>query len=240
MTRRPSSNGGGTSRRAGAPLAAIFDVDGTMVDNARYHERAWIELAARRGRPIDGGFYRERLHARTNDVIVRTLFGPGSPEDLIRTVGREKEALYRELFRPVMKETPGLTAFLEALAASGVPCGAASNSPRENVDMVLDGLGIRKFFRVAIDADQGLPGKPAPDVLLAVAGKLGVQPEECIVFEDSASGFAAAGNAGMPYVAVAHGAAEGDLARATGARAVWRDFRSIDPGALRGAASTGA
>jgi len=210
------------------PLAAIFDVDGTMVDNARYHERAWIELAGRRGRPIDGEYYRKNIHARANDLIVRTVFGEGCSAEFVRTVSREKEELYRETFRPAMKDTPGLTGLLEALSARGIPCAAASNSPKENVDMVLDGLGIRKFFRAVVDADQGLRGKPAPDLLLAAAERLGVPPESCVVFEDSASGFAAADNAGMPYVVIAHGATAEDRSRATNALAMYPDFRSID------------
>ena len=118
------------NRKTQSDWAAIFDVDGTMVDNARYHEAAWVELGRRHGFPITPEFYRQHIHARSNDRNIRTLLGESACEEDIRRLGDEKEQIYRDRFGAVMKEIAGLTNLLAALSAEGVACGAASNSPK--------------------------------------------------------------------------------------------------------------
>jgi len=157
-----------TSSQTDAALAAIFDVDGTMVDNAAYHQAAWIELCQRLGKPITPAYYTTHIHARSNELIVTTLFGEDCSPKFIAQVSRQKEQLYRDLYRPVIREIPGLTNLLIALQARGVPCAAASNSPKANVDMVLDLLDIRKYLQAVVDRDQVARGKPHPDLLLTV------------------------------------------------------------------------
>lgn len=219
----PARPGGGS-----APFAAIFDVDGTMVDNARYHETAWIELCRQRGRPITPDYYRRNMHARSNERIVRVLFGEACSSETVAAISRQKEELYREMFRPVIREVPGLTRLLQRLRERGVPCAAASNSPRENVDMVLDELRLRDCFAAVIDVDQVARGKPDPELFLTAAGRLGFPPERCIVFEDSASGFEAARRAGMTCIAIAGGSTAEDREQTASVRAVFSDFRCVD------------
>ncbi|HDS85215.1 MAG TPA: hypothetical protein ENN97_08490, partial [Phycisphaerales bacterium] len=93
----------------------VFDVDGTMVSNTAYHRQAWFELCARYDIPMTHEAYHAKIHARSNDKIVPNLFGPEVDEGFIRKIELEKESLYQELFRPVMRETPGLTDLLTAL-----------------------------------------------------------------------------------------------------------------------------
>ena len=189
------------SGQASANWGVIFDVDGTMVDNAQYHEGAWTELGVRYGKSITAEFYREHIHAHTNDSIVRTLFGDVSSEQIAK-ISDEKEIIYRASFGPVIKEIGGLTNLFKALKNDAVPCGAASNSPEANVDMVLDELNLRQYLDVVINNDQVERGKPDPEILLAAAAGLGIQPERCVVFEDSISGFKAARCAKMPCIAI--------------------------------------
>ncbi len=179
----------------------IFDVDGTMVDNTEYHRAAWVELGARYNKSITGEFYREHIHAQTNDSIVRAIFGNVSNETIDK-ISSEKELIYRESYRPVIKEICGLTNLLKSLKSEAVPCAAASNSPKGNVDMVLDELDIRRYFDVVINNDEVSKGKPDPEVLLTAAAQSGLPPEKCVVFEDSVSGFRAAANARMPFIAI--------------------------------------
>ena len=110
--------------------AVIFDVDGTMVDNAAYHENAWIELGRRYDLGITRAFYRANIHSRSNDKNVKILFADKATPEMIERIAEEKETIYRDSFRPVIKEIDGLGDFLQALRAEGVPCAAASNSPR--------------------------------------------------------------------------------------------------------------
>jgi HAD superfamily hydrolase (TIGR01509 family) len=213
--------------------AAIFDVDGTMVDNARYHEAAWVELGRRHGFGITPEFYRQQIHARNNDRNIRILLGESASEADIRHLGDEKEQIYRETFRPVMAEIPGLTVVLKALTAEGVACAAASNSPKANVDMVLDGLSIRPYFRIVLDRDRVRIGKPDPEMFLWISAELSIEPRRCVVLEDSASGFLAAQRAGMVCIAIAYGADLNDIRLAENLAAVHQDFTTITPDLLR-------
>ena len=211
-----------------ATWAVIFDVDGTMVDNVQFHQQAWIELGKRHDIPIDDSYYRTHIHARSNDRIVRTLLGDGATPQAIDKYGSEKETIYRETFRPHAKEIPGLTALLKDLAANSIPCAAASNSPKGNVDMVLEELGIAGYFDFIIDNDQVTKGKPNPEILLTCAEKLALPPSRCIVMEDSLSGFKAAQNAPMPYIVITTGADEKDFPHATNAKAFHQNFTTIN------------
>jgi HAD superfamily hydrolase (TIGR01509 family) len=212
----------------------IFDIDGTMVNNTPYHREAWFELCRRHGIELDHRSYHDKIHARSNDKIVPNLFGPEVDKAFILRIEHEKESLYREAFRPVMKETPGLSVLLNQLRENRIPCAAASNSPKANVDFVLDGLGIRSFFQAVTYRDLVKVGKPDPELFLTAAAGIGVSPEQCLVFEDSASGFKAARAAGMPYIAITFGADPHELKEAHDAVEIHENFTAIDLSQLSG------
>ena len=205
----------------------IFDVDGTLVNNTAYHRQAWFDLCERYAMPLTNDSYHAKVHARSNDKIVPNLFGPQVDAAFIRKIELEKEMLYQDTFRPVMCETPGLTALLTALNAAGIPCAAASNSPKTNVDFVLDGLNLRRFFSVVFCRDDVAAGKPNPEVLLKSAAGMNLPPVRCLLFEDSSSGFAAARNAQMPYIAITCGADAAEQALAHDAKLLSADFTTL-------------
>jgi HAD superfamily hydrolase (TIGR01509 family) len=212
--------------------AVLFDVDGTMVDNRAYHEKAWIELGGRYGFTVTPQEYREHIHARSNDRNVRRLFGVGVDDEFVRRISDEKEEIYRVRFRPVIREIPGLSNLLAELHETGIPCAAVSNSPPENVNMVLDELRIRRYFRTALNVRDVRRGKPDPEIILAAAAFLGLPVGTCVVIEDSISGFRAAEAAGASYVVVTEGADPDDLSYASAACAVHRDFTTLSVRAL--------
>lgn len=212
----------------------IFDIDGTMVNNTPYHRQAWFDLCRRYGIELDHQSYHDKIHARSNDKIVPNLFGPDVDEAFIRRIEHEKESQYRETFRPVMQETPGLTALLNQLRENGIPCAAASNSPKANVDFVLDELRIRNFFQTVTCRDLVKVGKPDPELFLMAAAGIGVSPKQRLVFEDSASGFKAARAGGMGYVVITFGADPYELKEAFDATAVVQDFTQISLSQLSG------
>ena len=214
-------------------FGVIFDIDGTMVNNTPYHREAWFELCRRYGIELDHRSYHEKIHARSNDKIVPNLFGPDVDELFIRKIEAEKEGLYRQTFHPVMKENPGLTALLSTLRNNNIPCAAASNSPKENVDFVLDELKIRDYFKAVTYRDLVSVGKPNPELFLMAAKGMDIPPQRCLVFEDSASGFKAARAAGMPYIAITYGADPHELTEAHDAAVVCRDFTEIDLNTLK-------
>lgn len=209
----------------------IFDVDGTMVDNAEYHQAAWVELGARYNKTISSEFYQERIHAQTNQSIVRAVFGDVGDEAIAK-ISSEKEIIYRESYRPVIKEIPGLTNLLKALKNDAVPCAAASNSPQANVDMVLDELNLRQYLDVVINNDQVERGKPDPEIFLTAAAGLHIQPQRCVVFEDSASGFKAAQRAQMPFIAIT-ARPDRQILRLIAGRPAHADFTKITPADLK-------
>ncbi|MBC8379142.1 MAG: HAD family phosphatase [Planctomycetes bacterium] len=207
-------------------FGAIFDVDGTMVRNTPYHRQAWFELCRRYEIEMNDRLYLEKVHARCNDKIVANLFGNAANETLVRKIELEKETIYQDSFRPVMTEVPGLIALLKAFRENGIPCGVASNSPRMNVDFVLDALEIRPYFSTVINRDMVSVGKPNPEVLTKTATEMGMVPQDCLLFDDSSSGFAAARNAEMPYIAISTEPEEIPLAY--DAKGIYEDFTEID------------
>ena len=101
--------------------AALFDVDGTMVDNVEYHERAWFVFAERHSLTLTREYYQNEMHSKTNLVILRKLFGEDPSDEELATLAEEKEAVYREIYAPHMREIPGLTALLVDLHEADVP-----------------------------------------------------------------------------------------------------------------------
>lgn len=211
-----------------AGWGVIFDLDGTIVSNTSYHRQAWFELCRRHGIPMDMEKYHQKVHARSNDKIVPNLFGEGVDDAFIRQIEDEKETLYRQTYAPVMKPTAGLLPLLDALKAEGIPCGTASNSPKDNVNFVLDGLNIRSYFKSVFYRDHVKIGKPDPEVLLMTAAGLDLPPHRCILFEDSTSGFKAARSAGMPYIVITAGGDPNELKEAYDAAAIFEDFTQIN------------
>ncbi|MCO5062442.1 MAG: HAD family phosphatase [Kiritimatiellae bacterium] len=184
------------------PFGVIFDIDGTSVDNHAFHEEAWLVWGQRNHKPIERDYYREHLYARTNAQIFRTLYGDSIAEAEIERGAMDKEAIYREIYGPVMEPMPGLVELLDALQRAGVPCAAASNANRINVDFVVDGLNLRRYFKTVLACEDVAHGKPDPEILLLAASRMGLAPTQCKIFEDSAAGFEAARRAGMTCIAI--------------------------------------
>jgi beta-phosphoglucomutase family hydrolase len=178
----------------------IFDLDGVVIDSMPMHTEAWRIYLERLG--IECGDIEARMHGRRNDEIVAEFIGADLAPDEIFAHGAAKEQLYRDLMRPVLVANlvPGFVEFLRS--SNGSPIGLASNAEPANIDFVLDGAGLRKWFQVIVDGHQVDRPKPYPDIYLRAASMLGVEPSKCIVFEDSPTGVAAAREAGARVVGV--------------------------------------
>jgi len=185
-----------------AGLAFLFDMDGVLIESTAIHTRAWEEYLARHGIPSAGVM--EKMLGKRNDEIVRVLWGPLLTEDEVHRHGADKERLYRDLMAPVFREhiVPGAEEFVREASRRGVPCGLATNAEPANVDFVLDRTGLRPCFRVIVDGHQVERPKPDPEVYLTAAKRLGVEPRQCVIFEDSPGGLQAARAAGGRVVAV--------------------------------------
>lgn len=190
--------------------ALLFDLDGVVVDNMRWHERAWGEFLAARGVRMDvGEFLRKTSGMPTRDVLAHYYGRPVTGAEL-EACSREKESLYRRLYAPELKAAPGFASLIEEGRRLGLKTGLGTGSMPENVDFVLDGLGLRPSFDAVVGAADVRNGKPHPETFLTLAARLAVPPSRCVVFEDSLLGEKAARAAGMAVVAVttSHAASE--------------------------------
>ena len=181
-------------------LAYLFDMDGVLVDNSRFHVRGWIELARRHGGRMTEA-EAVALMGAPGRVYAERMFGGPLPPDRLAALMAEMSKIYQDLCRPHLKAREGAIEFLEGATAAGIPCALVTGGPTANVDFVVDGLNIRRHFSRIVDISQYERGKPAPDCYLLAAERLGVRPRDCIVFEDAINGIKAAHAAGMRVVA---------------------------------------
>jgi beta-phosphoglucomutase family hydrolase len=183
-------------------LALIFDMDGVLVDSNPLHCRAWEEFNRHYGMETTAEMH-QRMYGNRNDQIVRDVYGDGLDEAEVFHRGRAKEALFRELAAPHVGEmlVPGVREFLDRYHY--LPKAVATNADPENVNFLLERADLRAHFQAVVDGDQVQRPKPYPDIYLRTAELLGVQPANCVVFEDSHSGVAAGVAAGMRVIGLA-------------------------------------
>lgn len=182
--------------------AVIFDWDGVIVDSSAHHERSWEVLAARRGLPLPADHFK-RGFGKKNNVIIPGL-GWATEDSAVEELAREKEDIYRALVREHgIEPLPGVRELLAALGEADVPAAIGSSTERANLDLPLDLMDLRRFFRVIVSGEEVRHGKPDPAIFLLAARRLGMAPADCLVIEDALVGIEAARRAGMPVLAVA-------------------------------------
>lgn len=212
--------------------AVLFDLDGTMVDNMRYHTDAWIEMARKLGHELTREYFQREFSGRKNEELFPLLLGrPLDPSELVR-LAEEKESRYRELYAPHVRPLEGLEALLDRLATRGIAVGIATAAPEKNREFVLDRLGLSARISVVVGAEQVEHGKPAPDLFLAAAQQLACQPSATLVFEDAVLGVQAGRAAGMSVCGVTTGESA-DVLLAAGAHFAIRDFTELPEPLLR-------
>lgn len=179
----------------------IFDFNGTMFMDSDLHEAAWLYLLQKYSeKELTEEDILKNLHGKTNDVILRNFISKDLTDEEVQKLSDEKETFYRKSVLESSNHkdfTKGLRDVLDYLKANDIPMTIASASPKINMDFYFDYLNLGNWF----DYDQmvchtgSFPGKPAPDIFLIAAEKIGVEPENCLVIEDSYSGLQAAHNA---------------------------------------------
>jgi HAD superfamily hydrolase (TIGR01509 family) len=176
-------------------------MDGVIVDSNPVHREAWLVYNRRFGIETTEAM-QQRMYGKRNDEIILDFFGHSLTPAEVFQRGADKEALYREMMRPLLPGAfvPGLREFIERHADLAI--GLGTNAEPPNVKFILEESGLAHFFSAVVDGHQVRNAKPAPDIYLEVARRLNVPPAECVVFEDSFSGVAAALAAGMRVVGV--------------------------------------
>jgi len=182
------------------PAAVIFDCDGTLIDSEPLARVAWERVLAPHGYTPTGA----DMEAVTGlpYPVVHAFFAERAalpaPEALLETLSRELFALFDAHLEPFADAV----ATVRALREHGVPLAVASSSQRRRLDLALAHVGLDGAFAVSVAGDEMERGKPAPDMFLEAARRLGVPPAGCVVVEDSAAGTAAGLAAGMRVLAV--------------------------------------
>jgi HAD superfamily hydrolase (TIGR01509 family) len=180
--------------------AVVFDLDGVLVDSEQVWDEARKELAAERGRPWPEQASRDMMGMSSLEWsrYMQEVVGlTEPPEEISAEVVRRLEEIYR-------RKLPLIDGAVEAVGrlAERWPLGLASSSNRELIDLVLELSGLARAFRVTVSSEEVQRGKPAPDVYLEAARRLGVAPDLCAAIEDSENGIRSAKAAGMRVLTI--------------------------------------
>jgi HAD superfamily hydrolase (TIGR01509 family) len=180
--------------------AVIFDLDGVLVDSEHVWDEVREELARERGGRWHDGAQADMMGMSSTEWsrYMHDVIGlPEQPEEINGEVVRRMLARYAE-------ELPLVEGGVEAVQrlAANFRLGLASSSNRPLIDAVLEGAGIAELFEATVSSEEVARGKPAPDVYLEPARRLGLAPERCVAIEDSGNGIRSAHAAGMRVVAI--------------------------------------
>ncbi|HLO29561.1 MAG TPA: beta-phosphoglucomutase [Anaerolineales bacterium] len=184
--------------------AAIFDLDGVIVDTAKYHYLAWKRLAKAHGfdfTPVDN----ERLKgvSRGQSLAILLEIGGLSVDEATKSkMAAQKNEWYVDYIRHMdaSELLPGAVEYLHRIRLKGIKTALGSAS--KNAPLILERLGIAGLFDVIVDGNKVSQAKPDPEVFLRAAEELGISPVECVVFEDAEAGIQAAHRAGMGTVGI--------------------------------------
>lgn len=181
------------------PKGFIFDMNGTIIDDMPWHIKIWNQMMNELGAGHTMEQTKEQLYGKNGEILERIFPGRFSNAEK-DALEMEKEKLYQQLYRSEMKCIDGFDNFLAEAAANYIAIGLGTAGIKFNVDFILDGLNIRKYFSSVVAADNVTISKPHPETFLKCAAEMNLPPENCIVFEDSPKGVETALNAGMKCV----------------------------------------
>jgi beta-phosphoglucomutase len=182
-------------------VAFLFDNDGVLIDSSAFHWKSW-QLLMEEVPEIK----MDRLKffsdfGKRNDLILKHLI-PHIPEERRKEIADRKEALFRQCAQGNVLLLPGMENFLQKVVAAKIPHIIASSTPLANLEMYLRSTVLGRYFEHYISAEEVAHGKPAPDVFIAAAHRLGFEPTECVVFEDAQAGIDSGKAAGCFVVAL--------------------------------------
>lgn len=192
--------------------AVIFDMDGVLVDSYEPHYLSWVESCNARDIPINREKFAD-LFGRSFRAFADALSPRVLTEGEIQEWYDEKELRYRDIIADNFPEIDGAGDLIKDLSDAGFFVGIASSGPRGNVDCVMDRLNNAGCIRATVSADDTTHTKPHPEVFLRCAAKLGVDPANCAIIEDSVHGLQAGRAAGMVTIALTGTSAEQELAQ---------------------------
>jgi HAD superfamily hydrolase (TIGR01509 family) len=181
--------------------AVLFDMDGVIVDSEPLWSEAEKQLLARRNLAYSPSLKTAMMGRDARGAVGFLIEHYGLPESQDELIG-ERNQLIAELFQEHLKAMPGALEMVRSVIAARIVTGLVSSSPKPLMELALEKLGATGLFALALSGDQVTRGKPAPDIYISAAEKLGVKPECCLVIEDAPHGVTAAKHAGMFCLAI--------------------------------------
>ena len=202
--------------------AALFDLDGTLVDSEPMHRAAWQSFFASRGWEVSEETYAAHFIGRRGSDTFRTLDGPWRDEDPDELLAEVLTHLSTDSAGPDM--VPGAAALLRSMHDAGVPIGVVTSAVPPWSDDALVLLGVTDMVAVVVNGEDVTRGKPDPEGYLQAATRLGAQPNHVVAFEDSASGVGAAVAAGIAHVVGVLTTSTAEALAAAGAHQLTKDL----------------
>lgn len=197
-------------------VAALFDMDGVLVDTNPYHKLAFKQFLQQHNISLTDEELKTNVYGRTNVEIMPFIFKHEYTAEQSEKWADEKEAIFRELYKNDIQPVKGVVTFLQQLTSYGIKTAVGTSAPKANLDFIIDEIKIRQYFDALLHSADVKQGKPHPEIYLNAANSLGIEPRFCIVFEDSLAGIRAGLHAGMKVVAITtthtrHELAEADV-----------------------------
>ena len=181
----------------------IFDFNGTLYWDSKLHYDAWRDFSKfLRGTAFTDEEMREKMFGHTNEDIIEYAIGKKPTPEMVEKYAKEKEALYRKqclIDRKNFKLAPGAVEFLDFLKENNIPRTIATMSEWDNVEFYIKEFNLPRWFDVdkIVYSNGKIPGKPAPDIFMIAADKIGLNPKDCVVVEDAIAGINSAKSAGI-------------------------------------------
>jgi HAD superfamily hydrolase (TIGR01509 family) len=207
--------------------AALFDLDGTLVDTEQQTMSSIAAVLQRRG-IVAAPYPPEEACGRSWEHIANTMRARYPLRDSTQVISQELLEIWNEQVTREAKLIPGAREAITEAHRAGVALAVVSSSPRSVIDAMLRLIGVSALISVRIGSDGVTKYKPDPEGYLMAANVLSVRPEECVVFEDSSSGVKAARAAGMHIVAILGASHEREVVRAQVETTI-RDYTDLPP-----------
>jgi len=213
--------------------AFLFDLNGTMIDDMQFHLKAWYHiLNDDLGANLSWEETKSHMYGKNSELLIRVFGKDRFTQEETDRLSLEKEKRYQQEYKPHLQLIPGLQQFLEKAHAMNIPMAIGSAATMFNVDFAVDNLNIRHYFKAIVSADHVHTSKPHPETFLKAAELIGIDPGNCLVFEDAPKGVEAAQNAGMPSVVLTTMHEKEEFATYNNIIQYIRDYTQLSPADL--------
>lgn len=181
--------------------AVIWDMDGVIVNTGPYHCRSWQYVFKKQGINFTEEDF-QHIFGQRNDNIIRKTLERDLNQAEVDAIAQDKEEFFRRIVKQDLKAFPGVTDLLQVLKNNSIAAAIASSAPMENIQLILNELGLEDYFQAIVYGREVSEGKPSPQGYLLAAQKLGVKAQNCIGIEDAVAGVTAINRAGMSSIAI--------------------------------------